>query len=167
MFGTRSVRRYVGIKTHDNDKFVWRDESHYAGRGKDRIFIDLIGGYKGNYTRLRTRPILANRLFWYRRSKLPEIRNNISGVLLVGKPRIIFKERVDIRDAIRTFISVSDINMYGNENPKARQFYFNMTVQMIAEAAWRLGSITEVREYVLNFKCRYDVSALVKFNTLI
>ena len=49
----------------------------------------------------------------------------------------------------------------------ARKFYYNMTVQMIAEAGWRLGTITEVREYTLNFKCRYDVTILKKFNTLI
>ena len=167
MFGNRSVRRFVGLSAHDNVEVVWRDESHYTKKRKDRIFIDLVGGFKKNFTKLRPRPILVNRLFWYRRTKLPEIRNNISGIIFVGKPRIVFKEKIDIKDAIKTFISISDINMYGNENLKARQFYFNMTIQMIAEAAWRLGTITEVREYVLNFKCRYDVSPLKKFNTLI
>ena len=166
MLRTKSSRKHiVTLNNYDSD-LVWKDDSHFAGVGKDRIFIDLIGSMKRNFTKIKPKPILANRLFWYKRSKLPEVRNNISAVYLVGKPRIVFVNQIEMRDAVRTFISESDLNMHGH-NCKARKFYYNLTVQMIAEAGWRLDTITEVREHVLNFKCRYDVSLLTKFNTLI
>lgn len=166
MLRTESSRNFIKTPIRYDSDLVWKDDSHFVGVGKDRIFIDLIGGMRRNFTKIRPKPIIANRLFWYKRLKLPKVRNNISAVYLVGKPRIVFNNQIEMRDAVRTFISESDINMHGH-NDKARKFYYNLTVQMTAEAGWRLDTITEVREYVLNFKCRYDVSALTKFNTLI
>lgn len=167
MHRTKSLVRLIDTPSSLNNEFVWKDESHYTGRLNNRIFIDLVGGMKRNFTRVKPKPITANRLFWYLRLKLPDIKNNISAVYLFGKPRKIFTDQIEMRDAIRTFICESDIIMHGHPNNIARRFYYNMTVQMIAEAGWRLGTITEVRDYVLNFKCRYDVSILKKFETLI
>ena len=164
---TKSSHELTGILGNTTNELVWKDDSHYTNNPRNKIFIDLVGGMKRNFTKVKHKPIMANRLFWYLRLKIPEIRNKISAVYLIGKPRKVFVNQIEMRDAIRTFISESDIIMHRHSNDMARKFYYNMTVQMIAEAGWRLGTITEVREYTLNFKCRYDVSTLKKFNTLI
>ena len=164
---TKSLHELTETLDSTTIEFVWKDESHYTSNPSKKIFIDLIGGWKRNFTKVKHKPIMANRLFWYIRLKLPEIRNNISAVYLIGKPRKVFVNQIEMRDAIRTFISESDIIMHEHSNSLARKFYYNMTIQMIAEASWRLGTITEVREYTLNFKCRYDVSLIKKFNTII
>ena len=151
---------------NDND-FIWSDESGYFGEGNNRVFLDLAGSRKRNFTKIRVRRIKVNRAFWHRHSEVPKIRNNISGLILEGRVRIIFKEKISMEEATRAYIKEEDIQMHNVKNDKLRKFSYERMIQTISSAAWRLNTAREIRGFILVTGCSNDISDILKYATLI
>lgn len=139
----------------------------------DRTFITKTGTFLHlmevripNFTRLRTKGVLVNRLLWHRSQRRPEVVNNMEGIKFVGLPRVTFPTGSQMNDVVESFITDEHMRPIG-ESREMIKYYKSILVSMISQAGWILNTIEDIKRYCCKRELKLDISPQYKFKILV